>query len=217
LQMAKKSIRKDDPVITLSELSAMLKDEHGDPTIQTHDAENKQHIPLEKLIRVSAKYAGDLTRAGFKTPVAFFYNVANGFHNLPSYGFWSTEVRRRDEITGLGSGVRTAGKEFVFGFYDALSGLVLQPYRGAKQEGAKGFGKGLLRASRGLVCNIGAATFGLPGYTLKGVEKELSKRNLTEIKAEMYLIRLRQSIEEYQDASESERQEAVTRWKKLHP
>jgi sterol 3beta-glucosyltransferase len=43
-------------------------------------------------------------------PVAFFYNIANGFHNAPSFLFNDETVRRRDNITGLGSGVKVAGK-----------------------------------------------------------------------------------------------------------
>ena len=43
-------------------------------------------------------------------PVAFFYNVANGFRNMPSYLITNEVHRRRDEIVGLGSGMGVAGK-----------------------------------------------------------------------------------------------------------
>jgi sterol 3beta-glucosyltransferase len=177
----------------------------------------KEHSRAYQITKATGMYAFDLTKAGLKTPVAFWYNLANGCHNLPSYGVWSNEVRRRDEITGLGSGFRTAGKEFVLGFYDAFSGIVTLPYQGAKEEGAKGFGKGCWRAFRGLTMNVGCAVFGLPGYTLKGVEKGLQRRQLTKLKAELLLIRLRQSIEEYQEIGDGEKEEAVRRWKVLYP
>lgn len=45
-----------------------------------------------------------------KAPIAFFYNVANGFRNLPSYAIRNDPARRRDEITGFGSGCKLAGK-----------------------------------------------------------------------------------------------------------
>lgn len=108
------------------------------------------------VARATGRYVSDLTTAGLKAPVAFFYNMANGFHNYPSYGFWGVEVRRRDHITGFGSGVRTAGKEFVFGFLEAFAGIPMEPYKGAKEEGAKGFGKGIWRAGKGFFSNIGA-------------------------------------------------------------
>lgn len=47
-------------------------------------------------------------------PVAFFYNVANGFRNMPSYLITNEVHRRRDEIVGLGSGMGVAGKVHEF-------------------------------------------------------------------------------------------------------
>lgn len=182
-------------------------------------------------IRATGRYATDIATASVKAPVAFFYNIANGFHNYPSYGFGGREVRRRDEITGFGSGVRTAGKEFVLGFWDAFSGLGMKPYLGAKEEGPKGLGKGTYAAGRDFLMNLGAgefacmgvcrlgdstdaitATFGLPGYTLKGIEKECSKRHLTDLKAEIVLIRLRQGIDGFRHASVPEKQLVGRRW-----
>lgn len=42
--------------------------------------------------------------------MALFYNVANGFRNAPSYIITNEKHRRRDEITGLGTGLEVAGK-----------------------------------------------------------------------------------------------------------
>ncbi len=176
----------------------------------------KKHGRFYQVSRATGVYAFDITKVGLEFPVAFWYNLANGCHNMPSYGLWSVQVRRRDEITGLGSGVKTAGKEFVLGFYDAFSGLVVLPYQGAKAEGGKGFGKGVLQAWRSLLMNIGAATFGLPGYTLKGIEKQCMKYGLPKLRAEVLLIRLRKTIDEYQNAPEEEVAEACRRWKSLH-
>jgi hypothetical protein len=169
------------------------------------------------VTKATGFYAFELWLALIHVPGALLYNLANGCHNMPSYGAWSVNVRRRDEITGLGSGLRTAGKEFVLSHLDAWGGLVLHPYRGAKQEGMKGFGKGIYRAGRGFPTNIMAGIFGIGGYSLKGVEKEFAKRRLTRLKAELLLIRMRQGIEEYMEASEEERLEAVKRWKSLYP
>lgn len=57
------------------------------------------------------------------------------------------------------------------------------------------------------------AAFGLPGYTLKGVEKELQKHHITKYKAEIILIRLRQGIEAFHKSSQCERDEVIRRWK----
>lgn len=58
--------------------------------------------------------------------------------------------------------------------------------------------------------------FGLSGYTLKGIEKELSKHRLTELKAEILLIRFRQGLDDCRQATDVEKQEIVERWKTLH-
>ncbi len=59
---------------------------------------------------------------------------------------------------------------------------------------------------------MGAAIFGLPGYTLKGVERELSKRHLTKLKAEILLLRLRKSLMDFREATEEERDAVVAAW-----
>jgi hypothetical protein len=61
--------------------------------------------------------------------------------------------------------------------------------------------------------NTVTAVFGIPGYTLKGIEKEMSKHHLTELKSEIMLIRLRQSIDDFRRATPEEREAVVTRWK----
>ncbi|ENH74210.1 UDP-sugar-dependent glycosyltransferase 52 [Fusarium oxysporum f. sp. cubense race 1] len=168
-----------------------------------------------EMENIAIRYACDLAKAGAKAPVALIYNVANGFHNAPSHGFAGIEVRRRDEITGLGSGLKTAGKEFTLGIWEAFSGLVTKPYNDTKQRGARGLGKGMLRGGLGFISNLGSAIFGLPGYTLKGIEKELAKHHLTKLKGEVLLIRLRQGINDWREAPVEERQEAVRRWNAL--
>ncbi|KAI1758595.1 glycosyltransferase family 28 domain-containing protein [Hypoxylon sp. FL1150] len=171
---------------------------------------------LRHVYHASADYAADLGRAGLKAPVALFYNVANGFRNFPSYAFGIDDMRRRDEIVGLKTGVKVAGKELMYNFYEAVSGIILRPYKGAKRNGLKGLGKGILGAGWGLVGGVGAGIIGLPGYTLKGIEKELSKNRLTEHKAEVLLIRFREGLNDYQQATDAEKQEIVKRWKTLH-
>ena len=122
-------------------------------TWKTH--EQSQNGRPWYLTRVTFRYSAELTKACLKMPVAFFWNTANGFHNFPSYGFVGVEVRRRDQITGLGSGIRTAGKECVLGIRDALVGVVAEPYKAIRDEGAKGIGKGIWRAGKGFFSNLG--------------------------------------------------------------
>ncbi|KAJ9419244.1 hypothetical protein FOXG_16341 [Fusarium oxysporum f. sp. lycopersici 4287] len=193
------------------------------------------------IMHITGRFAADVAKAGLKVPVALVYNVANGFHNYPSYTSNAVEVRQRNEITGLGSGACTAGREFVLGLWDAFSGVVIKPYQGAKAEAGKGFGKGMWNGTLGFVYNLGAgkysihipllrkqisflykdqrlislAIFGLLGYTLKGIEKEFSKHHLTSLKAEILLIRLRQGIDDFSQATPEGKEMVVERWRCL--
>lgn len=58
-----------------------------------------------------------------------------------------------------------------------------------------------------------AAIYGLPGYSLKGLEKELSKRHLTKLKAEIILIRMRNAIDDFRNSTPDERTAVVEAWK----
>lgn len=73
------------------------------------------------------------------------------------------------------SGLKAAGEEFVFGIYDGVTGLVVQPYTGARDGGPTGFVKGVGMGLTGFVLKDLAALFGPVGYTFKGVHKELLK------------------------------------------
>jgi hypothetical protein len=71
------------------------------------------------------------------------------------------------------SGLKAAGQGFAFGVYDSVSGMVTQPYNGARDNGAVGFIKGVGLGLPGFVLKDLAAIFGPFGYTLKGIHKEL--------------------------------------------
>ena len=100
--------------------------------------------------------------------------IAQGFHNAPRlYG--DKTVRRPTRITGIKSGLKAAGQEFGYGIYDGWTGLVKHPYHGAKEGGALGFAKGMGKGVGGWVLKDLAAPFGLFGYTLKGIQKQLTR------------------------------------------
>lgn len=207
-KMVKKSVRRGESVTNQLEHKPTLHERH-----KTHwkAQERGRHGKAFYFTRATGRFVADVSKAGAKAPISLFYNIANGFHNYPSYRL-SIEVRRRDEITGLGSGLRTAGKECAYGLYNAFTDMVTKPYKGAKEEGVRGFGKGVVHGGLSLVYNTGAAIFGLPGYTLKGIEKEFHKHHLTKLRAEVYLIRLRQGIAELQSTTEEEKAAVVKRW-----
>ena len=108
-----------------------------------------------------------------KVPMDLSLAIAQGFHNAPRlYG--DTTVRKPTRITGFHSGLRATGEGFVFGIYDGVTGLVLQPYRGAKECGTIGFISGIGKGFGGFILKDFAALTSV-AYTLKGIHKEMIK------------------------------------------
>lgn len=142
-------------------------------------------------------------------------NVARGFHNAPK--LYGDEVRTTDRITDFSSGVRAAAKEFAHGFGDGISGLVTQPIEGARKEGAIGFLKGFGKGIGGVVLKPGAAVWGIPAYTSKGIYMELFKHYGANVDNYILASRTAQGLEDVANSSPEERAAVVKHYKELRP
>ncbi|KAK3642642.1 hypothetical protein LTR56_010690 [Elasticomyces elasticus] len=152
--------------------------------------------------------------AGFSSPMDFTMGLAKGFHNAPKlYG--DDTVRKPAQVTDFRSGVTAATKEFGYGMYDGITGLVTQPMRGAAKDGPAGFFKGIGKGIGGIALKPGAAIFGIPGYTMKGVYKEMQKQFGSSVQNYIIAARTAQGFDEWQASSVEERQDIVIRWKAL--
>jgi len=76
---------------------------------------------------------------------------------------------------------------------------------------SKGIGKGF----GGLVLKSGAAAFAIPGYTLKGLERQLEKRRNRYLKAKILHTRIEQGINEYKRAGQEEKDQILKRLREL--
>lgn len=89
---------------------------------------------------------GRIVGAGAKTPMNFCLGMARGFRNIPKL-YNDETIRPVEKVTDFSTGLKVAGKELGYGFFDGVAGLVTQPLLGAQKEGAagliKGFGKGI--------------------------------------------------------------------------
>lgn len=59
-------------------------------------------------------------------------STAEGFRNMPA--LYGGDVRKPGEITDFSSGLQEAGKGFVYGYADAISGVFVEPIKGAQAE-----------------------------------------------------------------------------------
>lgn len=98
----------------------------------------------------TGKNVSRIVETGFKSPMNFCMGLAKGFRNAPRL-YNDDAIRKPEKVTGLGSGVVVAWKELGLGFYDGVSGLVTQPYKGAQKEGGQGFIKGVGKGLGGLI------------------------------------------------------------------
>lgn len=99
------------------------------------------------------------------------FALAEGLRNAPA--MYGDNPRDFGPVTDWKTGGVAAGKGLFFGIYDGITGLVTEPVKGAKQEGAlgalKGFGKGL----GGIYWKPNAGVAGLLGYTMQGIYKSV--------------------------------------------
>lgn len=99
--------------------------------------------------------ASYLTSTVLRPAMDITLSIARGFHSAPKlYG--DTTVREPSKVTDFRSGVAAAGREFAFGWYDGLSGLVMQPVDGVKRNGARGFLEGIGRGFWGAILKPGS-------------------------------------------------------------
>lgn len=152
--------------------------------------------------------------AGIKSPMDFTLNLARGFHNAPKL-YHDETVRPPPKITDFSSGVRAASKEFGYGFYDGISGLVTQPLDGAKKEGFGGFVKGIGKGFGGVVLKPGAAIWGIPGYTSRGIYKELTSHFGASVEGYIIAARTAQGYEDLRNSNVRERAFVLEDWKEM--
>jgi hypothetical protein len=99
------------------------------------------------------------------------FALAEGLRNAPA--MYGDKPRDFGPITDWKTGGIVAGKGFVFGLYDGISGLVTEPVKGAKKEGALGALKGFGRGLGGMYWKPNAGLAGLLGYTMQGIYKSV--------------------------------------------
>lgn len=108
----------------------------------------------------TGKNVSRVVETGVKTPMNFCMSLAKGFRNAPKL-YNDDTVRKQEKVTGLGSGVMLAGKEFGLGLFDGITGLATQPYKGAQKDGVSGLIKGFAKGIGGIVLKpqAGESTF----------------------------------------------------------
>jgi hypothetical protein len=186
----------------------------GAPTDRTkgksHDMSDFTAPKTLDTLYGTSKGIGRIIGASVRSPMDFTMAITKGFHNVPR--LYGEEPRTVDRVTDFQSGLRTAGKEFAFGIADGISGLVRQPFEGAKKEGAAGFFKGFGRGIAGVVVKPSAAAYALPAYVMMGFYKELQKHLGESVTSYIIAARLAQGFSESIETDEKDRTKCVEGW-----
>lgn len=101
-------------------------------------------------IRDAMAIVGHDTAHLARLPREFVLGMTRGFHNVPKL-YHDRTVRQPEKVVNLRTGLKGAGKEFGYGMYDGITGLVTQPFHGAKEQGGIGFLKGVGKGFGGLL------------------------------------------------------------------
>ncbi|KAJ6786514.1 hypothetical protein PWT90_09429 [Aphanocladium album] len=193
------------------------KDQHKDGngirvrSRDTSDSETDRDMMRHTGAHMS-KGIGRFTTALVKGPMDVSMGLTKGTHNLPR--LWGDDtVRPHAQISDFKSGVRAVGKEFGLGWYDGITGLVTQPWKGAQKDGAGGFLKGIGKGMAGFIAKPTAGTIGVLGYSMKGVHKEVQKLFGNNVHSYIVTSRTAQGYEEWLQSSDMEKEDVITRWK----
>jgi hypothetical protein len=152
-------------------ISSYEDDNDNRSTITTTNRESRPQEKKQDGNRVARGFgkAGNTFLKGGLVDIPFA--LAEGLRNAPA--MYGDKPRDLGPVTDWKTGGIVAGKGLVFGLYDGISGLVMEPVKGAKKEGAlgalKGFGIGL----GGIYWKPNAGLAGLLGYTIQGIYKSV--------------------------------------------
>ncbi|KAI0186151.1 hypothetical protein EV127DRAFT_346876 [Xylaria flabelliformis] len=185
--------------------------QHDAPPVRTESMPNDKLNHQLEMVLDSSKSINNIIVTGVKSPMNFCLGLARGFRNAPNL-YNDDTVRPTEKVTSFSSGLKVAGKEFGYGLFDGITGLVTQPLKGAEKEGGAGLIKGFGKGIGGLIFKPAAGFWGIPAYAMAGVHAEI--RTLFAQSAHKYIVasRISQGNQDFNDASSEEREDIEVRW-----
>ncbi|KAH6885824.1 hypothetical protein B0T10DRAFT_444100 [Thelonectria olida] len=171
---------------------------------------DSNRVRLEAAVG-TGRGVGRIVSTGVKSPMNFCLGLAKGFRNIPRL-YNDDTIRPVEKVTDLSTGIKVAGKELGYGFFDGVAGLVTQPLKGAEKEGAVGLVKGFGKGIGGLVAKPAAGFWGIPAYTMQGVYAEINKYFTKSVQNYIISSRAIQGHREMLSSTPEERDDIIIRW-----
>ena len=158
----------------------------------------------------------NVASAGLRFPVTLMMSLALGFHNAPKlYGDKTVRPSPPTRVASFTHGLKYGSQELWNQMSDAITGIVLLPMQGVREEGVMGLAKGVGKGVGGLALKPMAAICGFPAYALKGLHKELRKADILDFTAHIDAARTAQGEDEWEHATDEEKEKIVDVWKEL--
>ncbi|KAI1752674.1 hypothetical protein F4782DRAFT_499652 [Xylaria castorea] len=190
---------------------ASPRQQHSAQPVRTESMPSDKMNHQLEMVLDSSKSINNIIVTGVKSPMNFCLGLARGFRNAPNL-YNDDTVRPTEKVTSFSSGLKVAGKEFGYGLFDGITGLVTQPLKGAEKEGGAGLIKGFGKGIGGLIFKPAAGFWGIPAYAMAGVHAEI--RTLFAQSAHKYIVasRISQGNHDFNDSSAEEREDVEVRW-----
>ncbi|KAF4495235.1 sterol glucosyltransferase [Fusarium agapanthi] len=139
--------------------------------------------------------------------------LAEGLRNTPR--LYGEKVHDHGPVTDWKSGSTVAAKNFGVGFYEGITDIVTKPMKGAKEEGALGFFKGVGKGSLNMVAKPGSAMFGLLAYPAQGVYKSVQSMKTNKARESVAAGRVESLADGEQALMPSDAGQVVRRFQEL--
>ncbi|PBK62940.1 UDP-Glycosyltransferase/glycogen phosphorylase [Armillaria solidipes] len=139
-------------------------------------------------------------------------SIHDGFQNAPK--LYGSQIREPGKVTNFSSGLKEAGKGFVYGWYDGVTGLVREPIKGAQKDGFVGAIKGSARSFANAAMKPSAGIVGLMSHPMNGAWKSIrSHSSKHQEERQRRSTRILYGVEEVRRSTPQERNVILNRFR----
>lgn len=127
----------------------------------------------------AARYAGSsaltIPRLFGKATKGFMVDVpqalTEGLRATPK--LYGDDIRDHQPITDWKSGFKVAGKDCAIGISTGVADIFVQPYKGAREDGVRGFATGIGKGAIGTLSKCGSGVAGLYSHSATGIWRSI--------------------------------------------
>ncbi|CAE6475911.1 unnamed protein product [Rhizoctonia solani] len=159
---------------------------------------------VSKLPTQPGKGMAQIVSAGTFGAQGALQGVSEGFANLPR--LYGAPVRERKKVNGVGSGMVEGTKSILYGAYDGINDLFMEPVRGYKEKGVLGAAAGVGRGTLSATTKPLAGVLQFISQPLEGTAKDVRSLFRKEVGKERIAARYAEGILAAREANQKEKE-----------